>query len=440
MIALLLVLHVVVGAAIVLTQNRPGFFPKVVSFPTAIVIGFLYVSVVQPIDAVLDGTHFPTDVEVALWVSWLSLVSFGFGNRIVPILLQFRPRHRKQIDTTKLLLPALGLISLGVAGFAVFVSVLGGFSALLGLTEPAANPFRRLSGYVYNLPLLAYAGIGLLSIRYATGRATKTERYGLFAVASFFFLVALNSTDRSDILRALLPVVVADVARDRSRTPGERVWGRAVRLWVLVMLVASVLLLPHFRDTGRRLFTSEMHLEAAVSEVVANRASSRFSERRGGEFDGAVRIVTAVQNGTISPPGPLHVAYFVWGFIPRHLYPEKHEVFDRWAGPARRMILSEASYQGAALTGWGEAIGYMGLGGALLYWILLGAAVAKFEYWLGDPVLVMVFGASAFLPLAQLVVMGFWSGMMNMVYVVLPMVVVVSWAMRAGRTRAAMTV
>ncbi len=379
---------------------------------------FLYLAVGQGADSLTRRSPDidETDIGVALLVSLCSYAAFSLGYFLS------RPRRKAPAIRNPRLLSRYGiaLIMLGLTGLVAFVASTG-ISAFLGYSPREINPYDALSGYVYRLPDLMYAGIAVLSISYLTGELGRAGRGLLFFTVVLQVLLAIESTDRGNLMRSVLPLIVLIAA---TRRPG--LFLQAARKCIPILaasMIAGVLLFPYFRDTGRHLFTSTKTISEVTETVTQSGFSSRFSNL-GGEFDTAARIVKWVNSGDVQPPGPIHIALTLWGFVPRRLVPEKHNMFADWAGPELDRIASAASYYGCALTGWGEAYAFLGPLGAFLYWVALGISSRLLQTNFTHPIEGPVLAAAAFVPLLQFVEMGFWAGSMNFLFVLVPAVIV----------------
>jgi len=421
MSSLLLIAHVLLFAGVLIYACR-NRFAHIATTTLPIAIGFMYISVVQAIDAIRRPSDVITEESVAsgLLISAISFAAFLAGYFIAGDLIRVRPIV-PQRSTKKLLWVAAVLIGVGAAGQMIVIQTVGGWTAFLGFQSANANQYEVLSAYLYNLPNFLFAAFAVLSVT-ALGERQRKSLY-LIALATGLLLVlrAIALTDRGDLIRSMLPLAALLTSSQAGLRRKAKAWsvGKIVAVGAVALVALGVLVLPFFRDTGRSILTSNVSFDEAIEGVLSMGASSRFSAR-GGEFDSAVRLVQQVQTDYISPPGPIHLAHVIWGFVPRHLVPEKHELFANWAGEDYEKILLSASYPGCALTGWGEAYAYLGFVGSMIYWMLLGAAGRWFESLYPDPNTLRIASATAFLPMAQFVVMGLWAGIMNTLYAVLP--------------------
>lgn len=383
-------------------------------------VGFLYTSVFQAREALQHPAPdlLIGDMADGLLVSFLSYLALLAGYWLV------RPSAKKiwfkdeDINTGRINLIGLVFFAVGIIGHWMFMRAVGGFGAYFGAEEWIADPYE-MSGYVYILRNGIIGAAAMWFISGALGKLPLTYLVPFIFSLAFLLLQGILDTSRGETIRASL-LIIGTIYFSSCR------WGCAGRVLAIVLMgifavgaTLSVLLLPSFRDQGRKITMSETTIEEAVEEVQeSNRAE------KGGEFDSGVRIVKRTSSGEIGHPGPVHIARFLWNSVPRKLVPYKHEMFERWAGADYMEIrIGSTAYYGCAPSGWGEAYGCMGWFGALLYWSLFGAILKMAESRMGRSMIGLLMGAAFFLPLMQYVGIDLWVGSMGLCTTVLPVLV-----------------
>lgn len=394
--------------------------------------GFIYSSIIQARAAVQNpvaGLE-ASDNEIALAVSLLCygmfLAGWAYTSPAKPGLrnLRFRINHERLQWLTVVVLIAGGI------AYVQIIRAVGGFWSYFGTGEVTSG-YSHLSGYIYMAKHLAYGGAALLLLQTLFGPVSRLTQFILGILLAILTWEAIQTTDRGDTIRAAALIAAWTYLSFRTQINRMEIWAKASIMFVFVaVLAATVVLLPYFRDSGRRLLKSERTLEEAVGFAIAEQGASRFSEQ-GGEFESAARIIKGVNEGAISPPGPVHIARVVWNVVPRALVTEKWDLFDRWAGPEwQKILIGSSSYYGCVPTGWGESYGTMGLIGAALYWLALGYGCKKYSGWTRGSGAGLVLAAILYLPLVQLVFMAFWSGAMTFLTTGLPVVLIFLFVMR----------
>lgn len=432
-ILILICLHVVLLGVAVTQRPRSGHW-RICALSLPVALGFCYLACVQGRSSALrlppDFSH--ETVANGLLVSFVAFASFMLGYTL-------SANHKAQVvispattDFRRLGLFAYILSIIGLFGLFSFIGLVGGLSSYAGVADWTASPYQS-SGYLLNLRMALFPAIALFLILLAFRKASWLQAWFCLLLIAILLGDGINATDRGDTIRGAILLAAwlflgANGAFRLGLTPGTRI---GVALVPLVVSIAFAMMLPSFRGQGRKLVTSETTWEEAMSSFVSTKGDFRGAER-GGEFDSGARIYDWIQKGYMSQTGPVHFLRVAWNLVPRAWVPEKHEMFERFAGESYRMLRSEAtSYFGCAPSGWGEAYGTMGWAGVLGYFGLLGVGVRWLENKVTSLIFSMLLAALAFLPLLQLVVMDFWSGAMNFSLTTLPMLVV----LRLGQRR-----
>ena len=397
-------------------------------------LGFLYTSVFQAWTSLhqLAPDLTAGDVITGLWVSLISYLALLTGYWLVQPSPNTSWLKDAELNTDRINRIGLVFFVVGVFGHWIFMRQVGGFSAYLGSSDwtEDVNPYE-MSAYVYNL---RYGILGAVAMWFLSGTLGRLPSlYFLLFIPSMGFLLFLGilDTSRGETLRAVLLIIgYLYFASDQWSNTG-RFLARVLMVALAIGAVMASFMLPSFRDQGRKITASETTWgEALVYAKSGNRAES------GGEFDSGVRIVKRINSGDIHSPGPVHIARFLWNVVPRSLVPEKHEMFERWAGKDYMEIrIGSTAYYGCAPSGWGEAYGCMGWLGAILYWALFGVILKKVEKGVGSSMAAILIGASFYLPLMQYVGIDFWVGSMSLCTSALPILLVLIWFCRQPAPR-----
>lgn len=428
MIALLCLAHVALFVWSALAYRAKGL-NKIRNLAVPVGIAFSYTSGVQAWQAAQNPGYLlkAEDIDAALWVSLTCYVAFLIVHRITPPVERQSTMADELIDPARMNWFALAFFVVGTAGYLLNMYIVGGVKAYLRLEEWSDDLFD-VSGYVYMMKFVMYGAVGLWLCILALGRLSRTMHVLLVVVMTWLLFEALQVTDRGDTIRAgmLWVIWVYIAARTKKRPRTVAAWGYVVIGMLFLFMGSAVILLPAFRGTQRSLLTSEVTLSDAIKQAVENRGASRLSEKGGGEFDSAARIIKRVRIGEIQHPGPVHIARPLWNLVPRTLYPKKWEQFGRWAGKDwEEILIGSSSYYGCTITGWGEAYGCLGWAGAMGQFALMAFLTRKLETWLSRSTLGLMAACMCYLPLLNYVVMTFWAATMTLSVVVIPFLLVI---------------
>jgi hypothetical protein len=288
------------------------------------------------------------------------------------------------------------------------------------------------SAYIYNLPVFLFSSLTLFVFAWVNGKISNRVKYILSLVMVLNLFEAVQLTDRSDLVRSgliLMPILLFGNARGGAIFQNWSCRSKITKFALFsffVLLPIMVVLAPQFREAGERsFFSSNVDITRALSNTVTGGGfDSRYSDDFGGEFDTAVRLVKAINSELLTPAGGTHLAFTAWGFVPRFLVPDKHLLFDQWAGESHLQIEQCRSYPGCTLTGWGEAYAQFGAF-HFVYWTILAMIFAWLQSCFPDRIEALLVFCCCFIPFSQLIMMGFWAGFMNILYGVIPFLLVV---------------
>lgn len=429
---ILIMLHVVLLGVALFQRPRSGRY-RVCALSLPVALGFCYLACVQGRSSAL---RLPADFAYETVANGL-LVSFvAFAAFMLAYTLSANHKAKVMISPATTDFRRLGLFAyilsiIGLFGLFRFIGLVGGLSSYAGVADWTASPYES-SGYLLNLRMALFPAIALFLILLAFRKASRLQTWLCLLLIAILLGDGINATDRGDTIRGAILLAAwlflgANGAFGLGLTLGARM---GVAFVPLVVSIAVAMMLPSFRGQGRKLLTSETTWEGAMSNLVSTKGDFRGAER-GGEFDSGARIYDWIQQGHMSQTGPVHFLRVAWNVLPRAWVPEKHEMFERFAGESYRSLRFEAtSYFGCAPSGWGEAYGTMGWAGVLGYFGLLGVGVRWLENKVTSLSFSILLAALAFVPLLQLVVMDFWSGAMNFSLTTLPMLVVLRLCQR----------
>ena len=390
--------------------------------------GFLYTSVYQAKDALaipaIDLNEH--DMVCGLLVSLASYLALLVGYWMVRREGKTVWLKDSNIDIDRVNRLGLLLFGIGLVGHLIFMQTVGGFSSYFGSNDWAVDNPYEMSGYVYNL---RYGILGAVVMWFISGTLRRQSVFFatlFFASLGFLIFQGVLDTSRGETVRSILLLIGYIYFASYRWEPGVRVLAYISILLLVMVAALAVVTLPSFRDQGRKITSSETTMAEALQESKGhNRAEM------GGEFDSGVRIIKRINNGDIKPHGPIHIARFLWNAVPRALVPDKHEIFERWAGnDYNEMRIGSTAYYGCAPTGWGEAYGTMGVGGALIYWFLFGMALKWLEIGMGQSIAAVVITASFYLPMMQYVGIDFWVGSLGLCITTIPVVFLLVWFCR----------
>jgi hypothetical protein len=434
MIQFLMLAHIVLLILSIIMDRRTGV-NRLRSLVLPVGFSFVYTSVVQAGAAVQNlgyGLN-QNDIATALWASLMSYLAILLAYRYAPDNGRRSSFARRNVVPARLNSFGLFFFVAGLIGYYLSMQAVGGWRALLNMEDWTGNLYD-ISAYIYMLKYACYAAVALWLLSLSL-RALPTWFHGLLILLMLWLLFeAVQLTDRGDTIRASLPIVAwFYIVTHRYRHRIEyRLLGNLVIASMLLFVSLAGILLPEFRDADRSMMRSDTTLAVAFERSRAKNASSRASEG-GGEFDTGARIIKRVNAGEISPPGPVHIGRLIWNIVPRALVPNKHEIYEAWAGKNYMEVRYGCiSYMGCSSTGWGEAYGMMGWFGAILYWALFGFGIRRFENWIGESSLGLIVSAICYLPLIQFVIQDFWAGGMNTSIVVLPVLIMIKLCQRKG--------
>jgi len=434
MIGFLMLAHVALLILSIIMDRRTGV-NRLRSLVLPVGFSFVYTSVVQA-GAAVQNLGYGLDqnnIATALWASLMSYLAVLLAYRFAPDNGRRSSFARKNIVPLRLNSFGMFFFVAGLIGYYLSMQAVGGWRALLNMEDWTGNLYD-ISGYIYMLRYACYAAVALWLMSLSL-HVLPPLLHGLLILLMLWLLFeAVQMTDRGDTIRASLPIVAwFYIVTRRYRYRIEyRLLGNLVIASMLLFVGLAGILLPEFRDVDRSMLRSDTTLAVALERSRAKNASSRASEG-GGEFDTGARIIKRVNAGEINPPGPVHIGRLIWNIVPRALVPNKHEIYEAWAGKNYMEVRYGCiSYMGCSSTGWGEAYGMMGWFGAILYWALFGFGIRRFEYWFGESAVGLIVSAICYLPLVQFVVQDFWAGGMNTSIVVLPVLVILKLSQRTG--------
>jgi len=427
MIDLLMAAHVLLFVLSILMDPRKGL-NKLYNLTLPLGIGFIYISVVQANMARqslgLDLTL--KDIQIALVVSFVSYLLLVIGHRCCDNRTT-RPWFTDNgLDLVRLGRMGLLCFLAGALGYYISIQLVGGLAAYLNLEDWTQNLYEA-SGYVYMLKYATYGAVGLWLVCVAFDRISKPMHGMLILLMLLLLAEAIQLTARGNTIRIGLPIIAwIYIISRRPRYHGRYTLVGSVAIMAIFTFIAvAVVMLPEFRENDRNLLGSDTTFNDAWINVKQSGASSRGASENGGEFDTGARIVKRVNAGEINPPGPWHIARWLWNIVPRDLVPDKHEIFMDWAGKDSLEVREgSCSYQGCNQTGWGEAYGMMGWLGASIYWFALGWGIKKFEARIGRGKLALMVTVIAFGPFMQLAASDFWAGAMNSCFFLVPIVII----------------
>jgi hypothetical protein len=431
-------LHIVIFIIGIVSDNRRGM-DRLYNLTIPISIAFIYSCLVQGFGALrflaqdLDVFDLLIAQGYALLCHACIVLAYAFtpefrGRRLV----QSRAPDRRRLATAAQL-----AYSVGIIGYAIVVRQEGGLWAYFGSGERTGT-FFDLSGYVYTMKFSLYGGIALfIWLDTLVGRFT----YVRVLIGLGMLIIcwdAVQSTDRGDTIRSGLMLIGWIYVSSRPKFRHERrplaVYG--LMSAIAMAIIAGVLLLPSFRDTGRKLTTSSVKLGEALANVSSGENKGTRSVTMGGEFESGARVIKRVVNGEIRPCGPVQYARVVWTAVPAFLIDDKWEKFDSWAGPDwQEVFVGSSSYYGCVTTGWGESYGTFGFLGGLIHWLLVGILIRKFEGWIYFPKTGVILNLLCYLGFLQWIMMGTWAFGMTFGITVLPVLVLVRFVQKKQADR-----
>ena len=427
MIDFLMAAHVILFVFSILMDPRKGL-NKLYNLTLPFGVGFLYISVVQANMARANLGFGLTlgDIEIALVVSFMSYLLLVIGHRCCDNRAARPWFTDKGLDMVRLSRMGFLCFLAGALGYYLSIRLVGGLAAYMNLEDWTGDLYEA-SGYVYMLKYATFGAVGLWLVCVAFDQISKPMHGMLVLLMLLLLAEAVQLTARGNTIRICIPIIAwIYFVTSNPKHRGRYKYLGYTAIGIMVLLLAiTIIILPEFRDNDRSVLTSDTTLNSALSNAKVTGGSSRGSSENGGEFDTGVRIIKRVNEGEINPPGPWHIARWLWNVVPRALVPDKHEIFLNWAGKDSFEVREgSASYQGCNQTGWGEAYGMMGWLGASIYWFALGWGIKKFEAYIGRGKLALMVTAIAFGPFMQLAAADFWAGAMNSCFFLVPVVVI----------------
>jgi len=432
MFTMLLIAHVLVFLLSIALDRRRGI-ERLRNLTIPLGVPFVYVSAIQARESRSDMAAGLSEADLvnALGVSLLSYAAVVICYWLTRSSVRRPYISARATDVRKLAIGAGTLLAIGFCGYAYIVWEVGGLNAYFGVGVMMGDGYQS-SGYVYMLKFAAYGGVGLLLCYEAVCRLPGRLRVLLLLALAVLTWDAVKSGDRGDTIRAGV-LWVGYIYLSSLPKSGEKrlpILGYVGIAGIVAFIGLAVIVFPELRG-ARNILTSEVRIEEALNRSLGKGAGSRISQKNGGEFDTAARIIKSVNEGSIIPPGPVHIAHWMWNVVPRFAVPNKHEIFAEWAGKQWEAVrFGCCSYFGCSSTGSGEAYGMMGWFG-LLYWGALGVGIRRLEGAFRGSDAGFVVSLVCYLPILQLVIQDFWAGAMNASVVVVPMIGALKWAQRS---------